>query len=83
MQTAPRMDPARIAQQALAAALPDTYALLSERGALDPLVAYLGPGGDGPPTDAWEAPSGSSGWQGNEERRTELDERIMAGLLHA
>ena len=58
-------------------------ASLSERGALDPVVAYLGPGGDAPPADAWEAPSGSSGPLGNEERRTEMDERIMAGLLHA
>jgi hypothetical protein len=56
---------------------------LSERGALDPVVAYLGPGGDAPPADAWEAPSGSSGPLGSEERRTEMDERIMAGLLHA
>jgi len=83
MQTATTTDPDRIAQQAPTAAFPDTDALLSELGALYPVMAFPGPEGDLPPADTREAPSGSSALQGNEERRTEMDERIMAGLLHA
>jgi len=83
MHTATRTDPGRIAQQAPAAAFPDTDALLSELGVLYPVMAFTGPEGDAPPADTWEAPSGSSALQGPEERRTEMDERIMAGLVHA
>jgi hypothetical protein len=82
MPTATRTDPGRIAQQAPAAAFPDTDALLSELGALYPVMAFPGPG-DPPPADAREAPSGSSALQGTEERRTEMDERIMTGLVRA
>ena len=81
MQTA-TMDPARTAETAPSAALPDTDALLSELGALYPVMTFAGGLGDAPPADAWEAPSGSSE-QGHEERRSEMDERIMAGLLRA
>ena len=82
MQTA-TMDPARTAETAPSAALPDTDALLSELGALYPVMTFAGGLGDAPPADAWEAPSGSSQGQGPEERRYEMDERIMAGLLRA
>ena len=82
MQTA-TMDPARTAETAPSAALPDTDALLSELGALYPVMTFAGGLGDAPPADAWEAPSGSSQQQGPEERRSEMDERIMAGLLRA
>lgn len=73
-------DTNRIADQApgpALPALPETDALLSELGALYPLMAFAGNMGEPPPADAWEAPSGSS----TEERRSEMDERILAGLL--
>ena len=72
MQTATRKDPGRIAE-------PDNDALLSELGVLYPVMTFTGP------ADAWEAPSGSSieQGQGYEEQRSELDERILAGLVRA
>ena len=82
MQTATRKDPDRPAGMASPTSLPDTDALLSELGALYPVMTFTGPEGD-TPTDAWEAPSGSSMTQGDEERRSEMDARIMAGLLRA
>ena len=63
--------------------MPDIDTLLSELGVLYPVMTFAGPEGDVPPTDAWEAPSGSSMAAGDEERRSEMDERIMAALLHA
>ncbi len=78
MQTEARTDPERIAEEA-PPALPDIDALLSELGILYPVVTFAGGAGDTPPADAWEAPSGRS--QGPEERRFEIDARIMAGLL--
>ena len=76
MQTATRKDPGRIAE-------PDIDALLSELGVLYPVMTFAGPEGDASPADAWEAPSGSSLVQGHEERRSEMDERILAGLVRA
>ena len=83
MQTATRMDPEGIAETTSSSALPDTDALLSELGVLYPVMTFAGAESDIPPADAWEAPSGSSPSQGNEERRSELDGRIMAGLIRA
>ena len=83
METATRMEVGHIGQRQPASALPDTEALLSELGALYPMMAFPGPEGDAPPADAREAPSDSPALQGSEGRRTEMDERIMAGLLHA
>ena len=62
-------------------ALPHTDALLSELGALHPLMAFAGIVGDQPPADAWEAPSGTSIAGTVEGWRSEMDERILAGLL--
>ena len=63
-------------------ALPDTDSLLSELGVLYPVMTFPMDVGDAPsPADAREAPSGSSGDIATEERRTEMDERIMTGLL--
>ena len=83
METDTRTEPARIAQRRPASALPDTESLLSELGALYPMMAFPGPEGDASTADAGEAPSESPVPQGSEERRTEMDERIMAGLIHA
>jgi hypothetical protein len=63
--------------------LPDTDALLSELGVLYPVMTFTGPQGDASPPDAWEAPSGSSTAQADEDRRSEMDERILAGLMRA
>jgi hypothetical protein len=63
------------------AVLHDDDALLSEPGALYPLFAFAGTLGDPPPADAREAPSGSATAGTVEERRSEMDERILAGLL--
>jgi hypothetical protein len=63
-------------------ALPDTDSLLSELGVLYPVMTFPMDVGDAPsPADAREAPSGSSGDVAAQERRTEMDERIMTGLL--
>ncbi len=62
-------------------ALPDTDALLSELGALSPLTPFWGNVGDQPPAGAWEAPSGTSTAETVEGRRSEMDDRILAGLL--
>jgi hypothetical protein len=62
---------------------PDTDALLSELGVLYPLVTFTGAAEDASPADAWEAPSATSTEQGTEERRSEMDERIMAGMVRA
>ena len=61
----------------------DIDALLSELGVLYPVMTFTGPVDDPSPTDAWEAPSAFSTPQGDEERRSEMDARILAGLLRA
>ena len=76
-------DPEGTADVPTSSSLPDTDALLSELGVLYPVMTFTGPEGDAPPADAWEAPSASSSEQGDEERRSEMDERIMAGLVRA
>ena len=84
MQAATGMTHHRTADRAphpALSALPDTDALLSELGALYPLVAFAGTGSDASPADTWEVPSGPSAPGTAEERRSEMDERIMAGLL--
>ena len=63
-------------------ALPDTASLLSELGVLYPVMTFPTDVEDAPPpADAREAPSGSTDDATTEERRTEMDERIMTGLL--
>jgi hypothetical protein len=72
----------RAAPTARLSALPDTDSLLSELGVLYPVMTFPMDVGDAPsPADAREAPSGSSGDVAAQERRTEMDERIMTGLL--
>ncbi len=83
MQPATRKDPERTAGVPSSSSLPDTDALLSELGVLYPVMTLTGPEGDSSPADAWEAPSGSSPAQADEDRRSEMDKRIMAGLLRA
>ena len=85
MQTATRNDSDRTAGSTSLPSHPDTDTLLSELGALYPVMTFAGAGAgdDPPPTDAWEAPSSFSLTQGDEERRSEMDARIMAGLLRA
>ena len=83
METATRNDSDRTAGIASLPSLPDTDTLLSELGVLYPVMAFTGAEGDPAPTDAWEAPSGSTMAHGDEERRSEMDARIMAGLLRA
>ena len=80
MQTVTRNDSDHAAGSTSLPSLPDTDALLSELGVLYPVMTFAGAEGDEPPTDAWEAPSGFSTTQGDEERRSEMDARIMAGL---
>lgn len=79
MRTATRKDPVRVADASPPPTLPDAEALLSELGVVYPVMTFAGAEDDASPTDAGEAPSGSS----NEERRSEMNERIMAGLLRA
>jgi hypothetical protein len=79
MHTATRKGPHHVAAGSPPPALPDPEALLSELGVVYPVMTFAGAEDDAPPTDAGEAPSGSS----NEERRSGMDERIMAGLLRA
>jgi hypothetical protein len=79
MHTATRKDPVRVAATSPPPTLPDAEALLSELGVVYPVMTFAGAEDGAPPTDAGEAPSGFS----NEERRSEMDERIMAGLLRA
>jgi hypothetical protein len=79
MHTATGKDPVRAAATPPPSTLPDAETLLSELGVVYPVMTLAGAEDDAPPTDAWEAPSGSS----DEERRSEMDERIMAGLLRA
>lgn len=63
--------------------LPDD-APISRFGALYSLTTFAGTlGDDQPPADAWEAPSGSPAAMAVEERRSEMDERILAGLLRS
>ena len=84
MHAAREKDHHRIARPAPAwepSALPGTDALLSELGVLLPLIAYAGCEDDPSPTDSWEASSGSSAPDTVEERRSEMDRRIMAGML--
>jgi hypothetical protein len=79
MHTATRKGSDLAAAVSPAPILLDAEALLSELGVVYPVMTFAGPEDDAPPTDTGEAPSGSS----NEERRSEMDERIMAGLLRA
>jgi hypothetical protein len=79
MHTATRKDPVRVAAASPPPTLPDAETLLSELGVVYPVMTFAGADDDAPPTDAWEVPSSSS----DEERRSEMDERIMAGLLRA
>jgi hypothetical protein len=65
-----------------ASPLPDTDSLLSELGALYPVMAFpTAVDGSSSPADAREAPSDSSREAVVEEGRVELDERILVGLL--
>jgi len=69
-----------------ASPLPDTDSLLSELGALYPLMAFptaveTAVEAGSSPADAREAPSDSSPEAVVEEGRVELDARILAGLL--
>jgi hypothetical protein len=79
MHTATRKGPDRAPAAPQSPTLPDAEALLSELGVVYPVMTFAGAEDDVPPMDTGEAPSGSS----NEERRSEMDERIMAGLLRA
>ena len=84
MHAASEMDHHRIARPVPASrlsAFPDTDALLSELGVLLPLIAYAGCEGEPSPPDSREASSGPSACDTVEERRSEMDRRIMAGML--
>jgi hypothetical protein len=84
MQTAARQASDRIADAASPWTLSDSDALLSELGVVNAgTFAGTEDEDDALQADAGEAPSASSLTKGSEERRSEMDERIMAGLVRA
>jgi hypothetical protein len=84
MQTAARQPSDRIADTASPWTLSDTDALLSELGVVHAgTFAGTEDEDDALQADAGEAPSASSPTKGSEERRSEMDGRIMAGLVRA
>ena len=82
MQTAGMQASDRTADTASPWTLPETDALLSELGVVN-AGTFAGTEDDALQADAGEAPSASSPSKGSEERRSEMDERIMAGLVRA
>jgi hypothetical protein len=81
MKAATPADTDRLASME-ASTLPDTDSLLSELGVLYPVMTFTADVGDAsPPAGAREAPSDPAAAEAVDGRRTEMDERIMAGLL--
>ena len=80
MQTATEKGPEGIAATSTRE-LSGADVLISELGVVHPAV-FAGVEDD-LQADAGEAPSGASIARGDEERRAEMDERIMAGLVRA
>ncbi|HZO60345.1 MAG TPA: hypothetical protein VFB51_11690 [Solirubrobacterales bacterium] len=83
MPTATRKGSDRIAPAASPATLPEAGELLSELGVVYPVMTFTGAEEGAEQADTGEAPSAAAIAQGEEERRSEMDQRILAGLVRA